>query len=138
MKLSKNFTLKEMIKSPTAERLHISNIPNEPELKKLKQLCVEILQPIRDKYKKPIRVTSGFRSSELNKVVKGSINSQHLRGEAADIVSCDNLLLWNIIIEMINKGELRVGQLINEKQLSWIHISLPAERSIRYNQILRL
>ena len=81
-------------------------------------------------------MTSGFRSGKLNKAVRGSATSQHLKGEAADIVSDDNEGLWHLICEMILNGEIAVGQLIDERNLSWIHVSLPDGR--HYNQILHL
>lgn len=95
-----------------------------------------ILQPIRDKYGKPITVTSGFRSPSVNRLVGGSANSQHCKGEAADIKCENNKELWDLIVDMINNEEIVVGQLIDEKNLSWIHISLPNEK--RRNQILKL
>lgn len=136
MKLSPNFTLEEMTYSPTAKIKKISNIPSEAQVINLKRLCREVLQPIRDKWEKPINITSGFRSRELNKAVRGSKSSQHLTGEAADISTSDNLKLWNIICRMILNGEIEVGQLIDEKNFKWIHISLADDR--HKNQILHL
>lgn len=95
-----------------------------------------ILQPIRDKYGKPITVTSGFRSPSVNRLVGGSANSQHCKGEAADIKCENNKELWDLIIDMINNKKIVVGQLIDEKNLNWIHISLPNEK--RKNQIFKL
>lgn len=99
-------------------------------------LVNDILQPIRDKYGKPITVTSGFRSPSVNRLVGGSANSQHCKGEAADVKCEDNKELWDLIVNMIDNEEITVGQLIDEKKLSWIHISLPNEK--RRNQILKL
>lgn len=99
-------------------------------------LVNNILQPIRDKYGKPITVTSGFRSPSVNRLVGGSANSQHCKGEAADIKCENNKELWDLIIDMINNEEIVVGQLIDEKNLNWIHISLPNEK--RKNQIFKL
>lgn len=136
MKLTENFTLEELTRSATAQRLGISNQPTSSQLENLKRLCERILQPIRDKYGKPIRVTSGFRNDVLNRAVEGVVTSQHRNGEAADIVCEDNNCLFNLIREMISKGELTVGQLINEHNLSWIHISLPNEK--HRNEELRI
>lgn len=134
MKLTENFTLDELIASATARVKGIDNTPDPKQIETLKRLCEEILQPIRSKLGKPIRVTSGYRSPELNKAVRGSKTSQHLSGEAADIVCGDNCKLWNLICDMILKQEIRVGQLIDEKNLHWIHISLPDSNHL--NQIL--
>lgn len=99
-------------------------------------LVNDILQPIRNKYGKPITVTSGFRSPSVNRLVGGSANSQHCKGEAADVKCENNKELWDLIVNMIDNEEITVGQLIDEKKLSWIHISLPNEK--RKNQILKL
>ena len=79
-KLSKNFTYEEMINSATAKRLNIDNTPSEKELECLKQLCQNILQPIRDKRGSALTVTSGYRCEKLNKIVGGSPTSQHRFG----------------------------------------------------------
>lgn len=127
MDLTKNFTLEEMVASTVAKRSGIKNEPGETEIENLRRLCKEILQPVRDRLGKPIRVTSGYRCASLNLAVGGVSTSQHLKGEAADIVSENNLKLWQLITDMISKGEITVGQLINEHNLSWIHISLPGK-----------
>lgn len=131
MKLTKNFTLGEMTNSPTARRLKISNEPSKKETEALKKLCTDILQPIRDKYGMPIVVTSGFRCPELNKAVGGVPTSQHLKGEAADISVGgreQNKKLFYIIFEMIINKEIKVGQLIDEYDFRWLHISLPYKK----------
>ena len=136
MKLSENFSYEEMIASTTASNRKIDNTPNREQLENLGVLCREILQPLREKYGRPITVTSGFRSSALNKVVGGVSTSQHLKGEAADIICANNKELWNIAVRLVKEGKIIVGQLINEKNLSWIHISLPTKT--KKNQILSL
>lgn len=125
MRLSKDFTLEEFTSSSIAKRFSISNIPGPEQISNMQRLCNDILQPIRDRLVSPIKVTSGFRSRELNKKAGGSKTSQHILGQAADIVCIDNRRLWHLIVSMIEKGEITVGQLINERNLSWIHISLP-------------
>ena len=130
MRLSDNFTLEELIYSETAEKNGVDNTPSEEIIKKLKRLCVKILQPIRDKYGDAIYVRSGYRCDELNKLVGGSKTSQHRKGEAADIVCKDNGALWEIITGMIESGEIVVGQLINEYNLSWIHVSLGTKNQV--------
>lgn len=128
MRLSKNFTYDELVYSATAERLGLDNTPNEKELDNLKRLANEVLQPIRDKWGRAIIVTSGFRSEKVNKAVGGVKTSQHRLGEAADLKigsKSQNKALFNFILDMINKGELVCGQLIDEYGYSWVHISLP-------------
>lgn len=136
MKLSKNFTLEELIHSSTADAKGIVNYPDNQSIKNLKKLCNDVLQPIRDKYGKPIYITSGYRNPALNRAVNGSQTSQHLTGSAADIDVANNKELWDVIVKMIENGEITVGQLIDEKKLSWIHISLPTP--YKKNQILKL
>ena len=138
MKLSKNFTLNELIHSSTANYNKVDNTPGRLELENLKKLCHEILQPIRNKWGDSIFVNSGYRNPILNRLVGGSTSSQHLKGEAADITvgsKEDNKRLFELIVEMIEKGEIKVGQLIDEKNYSWIHISLPYKK---VNQVLHL
>ena len=84
MKLSKNFSLKEMTASQTAERKGINNNPNDDQITALQKLCENILQPVRDHYATPVTVSSGFRSEELCVAIGSSINSQHAKGQAAD------------------------------------------------------
>ena len=84
MKLTENFSLKEMTKSQTAERHGISNNPSEDHQENLKKLCDEILQPIRTHYGKVVSVSSGYRSPELCVKIGSSLKSQHAKGQAAD------------------------------------------------------
>lgn len=142
MNLSKNFTYEELVNSPTAQRLKINNTPNKQQEDSLKKLANDILQPIREKYGKPIIVTSGFRCTKLNNAVGGAKSSQHCKGEAADIRSVsdsiqDNKELFNLILNMINKGEIKVGQLIDEYGYNWVHVSLPRVGKVN-NQILHI
>jgi len=66
MNLSANFTLKELTKSDTATRLGIDNTPDEAVIESLRLLCENILQPVRDHFGKPVKISSGYRSPELN------------------------------------------------------------------------
>lgn len=140
LELSKNFTYDELVYSPTAERLKLDNTPNEKEISYLTRLAKEVLQPIRDKWGKPIVITSGFRSEKVNKAVGGVKNSQHRLGQAADIKIGSreqNKTLFNFILDMINKKEITVGQLIDEYNYSWIHVSLPRIGKTN-NQVLHI
>lgn len=138
---TKNFSYDELIASSTAKRLGLDNTPNEDEKEKLRRLAIELLQPIRDAWKSPIIVNSAFRSEQVNKAVGGVKNSQHRLGEAADITIGGrdrNRKLFNFIYKLINQGKIKVGQLIDEYNYSWIHISLPRTNGKPNNQILHL
>lgn len=140
MNLTKNFTLEELSNSSTAKRLGIDNIPNNEQVNNLRLLCEKVLQPIREKYGKPIIISSGFRCEKLNKAVGGSHTSEHRYGMAADFHSLsdklsDNKALWDLIRTM----NLNFGQLIYEygsdSGPDWIHISYNEKNNRK--QILR-
>ena len=138
--ISKNFTTIELIGSETARKHNIMNTPTDEEFQRLVKLVTTVLQPIRDKYGKTIYISSGFRNSELNRLVGGSKTSQHLRGEAADIHTVsntkeDNKALFDLIAKMVQDGDIKVGQLIDEYDYKWIHVSTPYTKT---NQILHL
>ena len=137
---TKNFSYDELIASATAKRLGIDNTPMPEEKEKLRKLAEDILQPIRDAWKGVIVVNSGYRSEALNKVVGGVKNSQHRLGEAADIKvggKDRNKKLFNMVYKLISQGKIKVGQLIDEYNYQWIHVSLPRENKPN-NQILHI
>ena len=125
MNLSRNFTLLELIKSDTAVRKGINNNPNAGQIEKLKDLCENILQPVRDHFGR-VKVTSGFRSEDLCLAIGSSRNSQHAKAEAADFecVGVDNAEVADWI-----KMNLETDQLIlefytpGEPNSGWIHAS---------------
>lgn len=138
MRISNNFTLSELIYSSTAEANKIDNYPSNNEKNNLIELVKNILQPIRDRYGKAIYVTSGYRSPILNRKVKGVPTSAHITGDAADITTHskdENKKLFELIVSMIKDKEIVVGELIDEKNYSWIHISNPVRE---INEILHL
>jgi hypothetical protein len=118
------FSIKELCKSSTAKKLNIDNTPSAEIEKNLTVLIEECLDPIREKFGRPIMVTSGYRCPQLNAACGGSSTSEHKTGFAADIDTSDNLRLW----EVITSGDFKWTQLINEYpdengEPSWIHIS---------------
>ena len=130
MQLSRNFSLQELIKSDTAIRKGIDNNPNSDQIEKLKLLCENILQPVRDHFGR-VKVTSGYRSPELCVAIGSSVNSQHAKAEAADFEcpGIDNAELADWI-----QKELSYDQLIleyytpGEPNSGWIHCSWIAEQ----------
>ena len=129
MRISPNFTLHEMMHSPTAKRLgFINQIPGPVHTEALRRLCTRVLQPIRDHFKQPVRVNSGYRSPKLNKHIGGSKFSQHMLGEAADIEipGMSNLML----AKWITGSDIQFDQLILEhhdphegQNDGWVHVS---------------
>lgn len=117
----KHFTIKELSHSDTALIRGIDNYPTAEAVSNLTKLVDNVLDPLREKYGKPIYVSSGYRSPALNRSVNGATSSQHRLGEAADITAgCkeENKKLFEII-----KKELPYDQLIDEKNFSWVHVS---------------
>lgn len=126
MKISENFSLKEFEYSLIAEKNKIDNRIPEKIIPNIKFLTTNLLQPIRNKLKKEILILSGYRCKELNVKVGGVHNSQHMEGEAADIICKEitTLELYNFI-----KGKFEYDQLILEHfdssnpKSGWVHIS---------------
>ena len=124
MKLTKNFSLEEMYRSDTAQRCGIDNKPQTEEVvENLRALCLEVLQPLRDHLGKPVVVSSGYRCKDLNKKVGGVENSQHLKGEAADIKVRDREELIDVMRYIMDETDF--DQLIREKSgtTEWVHVS---------------
>lgn len=120
----KYFKLEEFIKSDSATRYKIDNTPSAQEKNNIIALVDNILDPLREAYKKPIIVTSGFRCKTLNDAIKGSKTSQHMKGQAADIRSVEDTIEENKkIFELIQKLNLPYDQLIDEYNYNWIHVS---------------
>ena len=84
MNLSKSFTLNELTKSQEAIRLGILNEPNDEHIINLMLLCTNILQPVRNYFKMPVSISSGYRSAALCEAIGSSSGSQHTKGQAAD------------------------------------------------------
>ena len=120
----KHFTLRELTKSDTAIRKGIKNIPNKQEEQNLIALVDNILDPLREAYKKPIIVTSGFRCEELNRLVGGSKTSHHRTGQAVDIRSVEDTVEENKkLFNLIQQLDLPFDQLIDEYNYDWVHVS---------------
>jgi hypothetical protein len=128
MKLSPHFTLRELTKSQTAERLGIDNTPGGDAVEALRALCANVLEPVRLRFG-PLSPSSGYRGPKLNAAIGGSGKSQHMRGEAADIevamASNPELARWivanlefdQLILEFYVPGDPRSG---------WVHVSYTA------------
>ena len=126
MLLSKSFTLNELTKSQEATRLGINNTPNEEHIENLKILCVRILQPVRDFYRMPLSISSGYRSPELCEAIGSSRMSQHARGQAADfeIFGVPNKEVSDFIVKNLDYDQC-ILEFWNENDANsgWVHCS---------------
>ena len=126
MKLTANFSLAEMVKSDTALRLDMDNIPDDGQLANMVALCENVLQRVRDHYGMGVKVNSGFRHPTVNAKVGGSKTSDHCKGMAADIEIpgvanadlakwiVDNMNFRQVILEFYTPGVPDSG---------WVHVS---------------
>ena len=140
MKLSGHFSLAELTKSQTATRKGIDNKPTLEHIESLTELCVQILEPTRRNFGKPMVITSGYRSEELCEAIGSKSTSQHAKGEAADfeMFGIDNKELAKYI-----KNNLVFDQLIlefynpDDPSSGWVHCSYSKEenrkQSLLYN-----
>lgn len=117
------FTISELCASDVAKAKGIDNTPTSAIKSNLEKLIVNMLNPIREKYGKPIKISSGYRCAALNSAVGGTKTSQHLKGEAADLVCAGSGKLADIMRAAIAVGGY--DQLIWEhpKGTTWVHVS---------------
>ena len=120
MNLSAHVTLKEFQASGLATLRNLNNQMSESQIASAKLLCENVFEPLRLYLNTPIKISSGFRSVQLNKMIGGSATSQHTKGEAMDLQI--NAKGFNFI-----KDKLEFDQLIwefgNDEQPSWVHVS---------------
>jgi len=127
MQLSKNLSLKEVVKSNTATRLGIDNKPDQWEINNLRAVAEKVFQPVRDHFGVPIGVSSGYRSKTLNSAIGGSKYSQHMVGEALDIDADIYGKVTNAEIFNYIKDNLEWDQMIwefgDDEEPNWVHVS---------------
>lgn len=131
MKLGKYFTMKELTRTDSG----YVNIPDCRQREALKDLVREVLDPARERLGKPIIVNSGFRSPRVNAWAGGVKNSQHAKGEAADIESGDNAKLFFIIRMWLDFDQL-IWEGGNSVEPAWIHVSYRKGRNRK--EVLRM
>lgn len=140
MKLSEHFDLDEFTRSATADRLHIDNSlnPSDPTgqsiINNLRNLCQQVLEPLREHFGIPIMVSSGYRCPELNQAVGGVPNSQHLTGEAADIVLPK---LADVFYWLIDNTPFDQLGFESRGTTKWIHVSCKMNQSENRQCIFR-
>lgn len=140
MRLSKNLTLSEVVKSNTATRLGIENIPNEKIIANLKITADNIFQPIREHFDCPIYISSGYRSPGLNRAIGGSETSEHCFGFALDIdqdnrnSSVTNAQIFNMIRECLEFNQL-IWEFGDDTNPDWVHVSF--QKGNNKNRVVR-
>ena len=130
--MSKYFTVNELTRSDKARQNGIENIPSQVVTLKLQQLIERVLDPLRELWGAPLLITSGYRCTQLNRLVCGAENSQHIVGEAADLTAgsrTENRALY----EMAVRSSIPYDQIILEKGGAWIHISYRRNHPRRQN-----
>jgi hypothetical protein len=150
MQLSEHLSLAEVTKSDTAKRRGISNMPTEAHIANFKLLAENIFEPIRKHFEKPIFISSGYRSAELNKAIGGAgktVNgvyipsSQHCSGEAIDIDmdghagGVTNKMVFDFIKENLNFDQL-IWEFGTDTNPDWVHVSYESTGKQR-KQILK-
>jgi hypothetical protein len=128
--ISKHLTLEELTYSATAIKLGIVNVPNQLQTENLKTLALKVFEPVREHFGVPIHISSGYRIMNLNQALKGSITSQHCKGEAIDIDMKGDKVTNAQIFHWI-KDNLKYDQLIwefgDKKNPDWVHVSYTKE-----------
>jgi hypothetical protein len=141
MKLSEHLDLSEVVRSESAKRKGIPNMPTAEHIANFKLLAEKIFEPIRVHFRCPIIISSGYRSKELNAAIGGSATSQHCSGEAIDIDmdGTPNGVTNRMVFDFI-KDNLEFDQLIyefgNSENPDWVHVSYETKGPQR-KQILR-
>ena len=137
--VSKNISYKEATHSTTAKRLGIDNTPNAEQFSNMVYVAENVFQPVREHFGVPIYVSSFFRSEALNKAVRGSSSSTHIKGEAMDLDADVYEGVTNAQIFEYIKNNLEFDQLIwefgTDENPAWVHVSL-SKRNNR-KQILK-
>jgi hypothetical protein len=139
-RISKNFTLEELTASTTATAKGIKNVPDTQQICNLCALVHNVLQPLRTAMGETIGISSGFRSVALNAAVGGAYNSQHLKGEAADLCINGDKAKGKRWFEWI-KSHCQFDQLIwehNKAGIYWVHVSFRADGQNRKQAINNL
>ena len=129
-RISKHISLKEGIKSHTATRLNIDNVPRDLDLINMKTIAEKVFEPLRKFVDGPIAINSFYRSPKLNSAIGGSTSSQHCIGCALDI---DDKYGHKTNAEMFKyiKCNLDFDQMIwefgDDTNPDWVHVSYISE-----------
>jgi hypothetical protein len=141
MQITQHLSLAEVTRSETAKRKGISNMPTPEHLENFKNLGINIFEPIRRYFDKPIHISSGYRSKALNTAIGGSLTSQHCTGEAIDIDmdgnsnGITNKHIFDYIKQNLNFDQL-IWEFGTKDNPDWVHVSYESNGKQR-KQILR-
>ena len=126
MQISKNVSYNEAIKSNTATRLGIDNLPDQKQIDNMKLVADKIFQPLREFVGGPIKINSFFRSPDLNRAIGGSSKSQHCLGLAMDLDDTfghkTNAEMFNWIRENLDYDQM-IWEFGSDKNPAWVHVS---------------
>ena len=142
MKLSKYFSLEEFTRSDTARKLGIDNTPTPEHIQNLSDMCVNLLDPIREAWGRPLIVTSGYRGYKLNAAVKGSKTSAHCYGLAADIIPANGAMVAfkQFVRDWLHQTGTAFDQYIDEAKENgseWVHVGLRNKQGKQRRQELK-
>jgi len=126
-KISLNISYKEATHSNTAKRKGIENEPNKTQLAAMKLVAEKVFQPVRQKFRVPIFISSFFRCKELNTVLGGSKTSQHCKGEAMDLDAdvfgnVTNAQIFRYILDNLDFDQL-IWEYGDDENPNWVHVS---------------
>ena len=140
-KISEHLELAEVIRSEQAKRMGVSNMPTAEHIENFKKLAENVFEKIRNNFRVPIHISSGYRSVELNKAIKGSSSSQHCKGEAIDIDmdgtanGVTNRMVFDYIKDNLNFDQL-IYEYGTDANPDWVHVSWESTGKQR-KQVLR-
>lgn len=122
-----NFSEHEFFVSDTAKRLGMDNYTDDLSILTNLVILADKMQEIRDLLNMPIIISSAYRSPDLNKIVGGKPNSQHMEGMACDF-TCPRFGTPENIVRFLKEVGVEVDQCIVENN-SWVHISIKLENN---------
>lgn len=133
--ISDHFYMGEFIYSAMAVEQGLDNTPPSEAQKAIRNLVLKLLEPLREYANCPtgMHISSGYRSDELNRLVGGVVNSQHLTGEAADIYTFGSCRL----LEALKESRLNFDQAIYYRRRGFIHLSLKVKGKNRRQVIIK-
>ena len=140
-KISEHLDLSEVIRSEQAKRMGVSNMPTPEHIENIKKLAENIFEPIRNNFRVPIHISSGYRSEALNKAIGGSKTSQHSKCEAIDIDmdgssnGVTNRMVFDYIIKNLEFDQL-IWEFGTSENPDWVHVSYSASGKQR-KQVLK-